>query len=89
MERIKGLYDNYSRAEKKYFKAYLTAFSGSGSNKGLDFIRLIEKKPNISQEEASLNLYGEAGSKAFIMMKSRLYEKMLERPLVLNPLKIV
>lgn len=86
MDRIKTLYQSLARSEAKALKNFLTAFHTKGENKPLELIRLIEKKPEISAEEAAKRLYGDPRSKAFIMMKARLYEKMTEfLPLSVNP----
>jgi tetratricopeptide (TPR) repeat protein len=57
---------------------YLEAFHVKGENKGLRLIELIEKKPDISQEEASQILYGKPKTKAMIMLRSRLLDRMLD-----------
>ncbi len=41
-------------------------------------IEVLENQPAISQQEMATELYGNAQSKAFIMLKGRLLEKMLE-----------
>ena len=78
MERIKSLLGTFSKAEVRILKKYLTAFHTKGENNPLKLIEMISKKPAITAEEASKRLYGDEKTKAFIMMKSRLYEKMLE-----------
>lgn len=78
MDRIKDLYKNFSKSEARLFKTYLKAFHSKGENKPLDLLQLIEKKPHATPEEVAEKLYGDPKSKAFIMMKSRLYDKMLE-----------
>lgn len=78
MDRIKALYKNLNKSERKALKNYLTAFHSKGENKPLELIRMVEKKPNISVEVVATKLYNDPRSKAFIMMKSRLYEKMTE-----------
>lgn len=78
MRRIRDLYATFSKTEKRYLKAFLEAFHTRGENQSLSLINLIEKDPDISAEAASEKIYGDTKSKAFIMMKSRLYEKMLD-----------
>ena len=86
MDRVKLLYNHLKNSEKKALKTYLTAYHTKGQNKSLDLLKLIEKQPDISQEIASKALYDDAKSKAFIMMKARLYEKMTELlPMSVNP----
>lgn len=78
MDRIKQLYQSLSKTELRYLKNYLTAFHNKGKNKSLELIRILGKKPEISQDEISEQLYGDPKSKAFLMLKKRLLEKMLE-----------
>lgn len=78
MDRIKNLYGSFTRHEQRIFKNYLNAFHTKGENKQLILLELIEKKPTISLEEASGKLYNEPKSKAFFMLKARLYEKLTE-----------
>lgn len=86
MDRVKQLYHSFSASERKAVRAYLEAFHVKGENKAIEFLKLIEKQPDITQEQAADKLYGDLRSKAFIMMKARLYEKMTEfLPLTVNP----
>ncbi len=78
MNRVKQLYFTFSPGERKGFRCYLEAFHLKGENKALEFLKLIEKHPETTQEQAAEKLYGELRSKAFIMMKHRLLEKMTE-----------
>jgi tetratricopeptide (TPR) repeat protein len=78
MDRIKSLYTTLNKSEIKALKTYLSAFHSKGENKPLELLRLIEKRPEITQDVAAKKLYGDPRSKAFIMMKSRLFEKMTE-----------
>jgi hypothetical protein len=78
VDRIKKIFFSLSKTEIRYLKHFLTAFHSKGSNKSLELIELLEKKPNLSQAELSERLYGNPQSKAFLMMKKRLLEKMLE-----------
>ena len=56
----------------------MTAFHYKGNNKALKTIELVEQNPTISQAKLADILYGDPKSKAFIMLKSRLLEKILE-----------
>jgi tetratricopeptide (TPR) repeat protein len=86
MDRVKVLYSNLSNSEKKALRHYLDSFNLKGENKSMDLLRLIDESPDITHEAASEKLYADPRSKAFIMMKSRLYEKMTEfLPLTINP----
>lgn len=78
MDRIKQLYGTFSKSEAKALKNLLAVFHSKGENKPLELIRMIETKPHSTAEEASKKLYGDPKSKAFIMMKARLYDRMTE-----------
>ena len=78
MERIKKIFQSFSKTEVRYLKNYLTAFHSRGKNKALEMIEILEKEPDLGNKEMSTRLYGDASSKAFIMLKSRVLEKMLE-----------
>lgn len=78
LERIQAIFTSLSKQELRYLKHFLNAFHGKGSNKALALVELLEKKPTISQDEASEKLYNDPKSKAFIMLKGRLLEKMQE-----------
>lgn len=86
MNRVKQLFHSFSPAERKGMRSYLEAFHIKGENKAMEFLKLLEKQPDITQEQAAEKLYGEMRSKAFIMMKHRLLEKMTEfLTLTVNP----
>jgi tetratricopeptide (TPR) repeat protein len=86
MDRVKQLYFSFSPSERKAIRSYLDAFHLKGENKAMEFLKLIEKSPDITQEQAADKLYGEMRSKAFIMMKGRLLDKMTEfLTLTVNP----
>ncbi len=86
MDRVKQLYFSFSTSERKAIRSYLDAFHLKGENKAIEFLKLIEKAPEITQEQAAGKLYGEIRSKAFIMMKSRLLDKLTEfLTLTVNP----
>ncbi|MDW3651356.1 MAG: hypothetical protein R8P61_30035 [Bacteroidia bacterium] len=78
MERIQAIFNSLSRQELRYLKSFLNAFHGKGSNKALALLELLEKQPDLTQADASEKLYGNPKSKAFIMLKARLLEKMQE-----------
>jgi hypothetical protein len=78
MERIHGIFSIMTKNEKKHLKMYLDTFHGKKENKLLELVNLIEKHPNITQQKAAFEMYGDAKSKAFIMTKTRLLERMHE-----------
>lgn len=78
MEKIAGIIRVLSKPEMKYLKNILLTFHGKGDNKLMELVELVEKKPEISQDEASLKLYGDPKSKAFLMTKSRLLERLMQ-----------
>ncbi|MEL6627344.1 MAG: hypothetical protein AAFO96_20325 [Bacteroidota bacterium] len=78
MDRIRQLYQVFSKTEVRYLKQYLDAFHAKGANKSLELIEILDKNPEITNKEMAERLYGNPKSKAFSMLKSRLYERMLE-----------
>ena len=78
VDRIKAIFHSLSSAEKRYLNSYLTAFHTKGRNRALELIGLLEKNPDLTQAEMADALYGDPRSKAFIMLKGRLLDKMLE-----------
>ena len=78
MERIKALMGTFTPSEINLLENYLGTFEHKGQNRQLDLFHLMLKKPDITPEEASEKIYGETSSKAFMMTKGRLYERMLE-----------
>lgn len=78
MDRIRDIYRALSRTEVRNLKKYLSAFHSKGENKALTLIKHLEKHPTIEHADMAEHLYGDAKSKAFIMLKSRLLDKMLE-----------
>lgn len=78
MERVRSFFLTFSKSEQAAFQRYLEAFHMKGPNKPLDFFELLLADPQISQQDASKALYNDARSKAFIMLKSRFLEKMVE-----------
>jgi hypothetical protein len=78
MDRLKSLYFSLSPSEKKSVRNYLEAFHQKGENKSLEFLKLLDHHPDISHESASQKLYDDPRSKAFIMMKSRLSDRLTE-----------
>lgn len=67
-----------SKTERRYLRSFLTAFHVKGENLQLKLVQLLDRNPEITQEQASQKLYGSPNSKAFIMLKGRLRERMLE-----------
>ncbi|HEX2901440.1 MAG TPA: hypothetical protein VHS96_17125 [Bacteroidia bacterium] len=78
MDRVKPLYFSLSPSEKKAIRYYLAAFHQKGENKAVEFLKLLDAQPEISHEASSQKLYNDPRSKAFIMMKSRLSERITE-----------
>lgn len=78
MDRIRKLYLSFTKAEARYLQKYLTAFHAKGRNRALELLEKLEANPSISNKEMAEDLYGDPRSKAFSMLKTRLYEKMLE-----------
>lgn len=67
-----------SKGEKRYLRNFLKAFHVKGENTPLKVISLLERNPEIEQNEMAKRLYGNPKSKAFLMMKGRLLERMME-----------
>lgn len=86
MERIHSIIKTFSKSEMKYLKHLLTVFHGKGENKLLELVQLIEKNPQISQNEAALKLYQDIKSKAFVMTKGRLIERLYDLVLLTTDL---
>ncbi len=78
MDRLKSLYFCLSPSEKKAIRNYLEAFHQKGENKSLEFLKLLDHQPDINHESASQKLYADPRSKAFIMMKTRLSDRLTE-----------
>ncbi|MCB0845242.1 MAG: hypothetical protein KDE26_18460, partial [Bacteroidetes bacterium] len=78
MDRIKKIFQSFSKTEVRYLKNYLTAFHNRGKNKALEMIEILDENPEVDNKEMAIKLYGDASSKAFIMLKGRVLEKMLE-----------
>lgn len=78
MEHIRQLFSSLSRVEVRYLLTYLEAFPGRGENKALEFVKLLRKSPTISNEEMGRLLYGDYRSKAYSMLKRRLYDRMID-----------
>lgn len=80
------LYSSLAPSERKAIRTYLDAFHQKGENKNTELLKLLDQDPNISHEEASTKLYGDPRTKAFIMMKHRLIERLIEfMTLSVNP----
>lgn len=78
MDRIRDLYSTLSKAETRHLKQYLTNTHSKGENKSLHLLQALDKHPDWDNQAMASFLYGHAKSKAFIMLKSRLMDKMLE-----------
>lgn len=78
MDPIRQLWSAFSSTEKRYLRIYLEAFHRGSENTALRLIHLLEKKPDLSQEEASMKLYGKKRTQAFSMLKGRVLERMLD-----------
>lgn len=76
MQKVQAMIGILSKSEKKFLYKYLEVFHGTKDNKLVDFVRLVEKNPTITQDEASKKLYGDPKSKAFIMAKAKLLERL-------------
>ncbi|MFN0202483.1 MAG: hypothetical protein ACKVTZ_13240, partial [Bacteroidia bacterium] len=79
MDTLVALVNSLSKAEKKYLKTLLEAFNGrANENKMLDTVVLIEKNEKITHNELAQLLYKDPKSKAFLVMKKRLTERIHE-----------
>ncbi|GAB4403525.1 MAG: hypothetical protein OHK0039_02820 [Bacteroidia bacterium] len=78
MDKLKQVFLSLSRTEIRYLKNYLSAFHNKGTNKALEFVELMEAHPEMPYSEIAERLYGDPRSKAFLMLKNRLTEKVLE-----------
>jgi tetratricopeptide (TPR) repeat protein len=76
METLSDLIENLDKNEKIQFKKYLTLHAEK-DNKYLQLFELVEKKTNISNEEAMKKLYGK-NTKSYFMLKTRLINKILD-----------
>lgn len=78
MERIKALMGTFSPSEIGLLEHYLVTWEYKGKNLQLELFHLIRSHPDIDMDQASRIMYGETGSKAFLMTKARLYDRMME-----------
>lgn len=78
MDRIRQLWNTFSNSEKRYLRIYIEAFHRGSDNTALSLIQLLERKPDITQEEASQKLYGKKRTQAFSMLKGRLMDRMFD-----------
>ena len=87
MERIKSIYQSMGKPARRSLKRYLEAFGTPGKDdRQLECIRILDKQPDIASEELARQMYGNVRSKAYLMMKARLYERITEfLSLSLNP----
>ncbi len=76
MEDLPDLVENLEKNEKTQFKKYLSLHSEKDS-KYLQLFELVEKKTDITNEEAMKKLYGKS-TKSYFMLKSRLVDKILD-----------
>lgn len=67
-----------SKVEKRYLRSFLEAFHVKGENTAIKLLTIMERHPELGQDELSLKLYGDPRSKAFLMLKGRLFERMME-----------
>ncbi len=86
MENLPDLVENLEKNEKTQFKKYLSLHSEKDS-KYLQLFELVEKKPEITNEEAMKKLYGKS-TKSYFMLKSRLVDKILDFLTLDNNLEI-
>ncbi len=82
MDKIRQLFQAMSSSDIRLLKQHLSV-SSHRSGKSLKFISILEKQPDCSEEMVFKSLYKKANRKAFNMLKSRLFEKMLH-VMVLN-----
>ncbi len=79
MDRLKSLYAKLTTRQKNTYKRYLDLFHrGKHEDKQQKYLRMIELNPEITSAEASKKLYGDSKSKAFLMLRGRLYERLIE-----------
>ena len=78
MDALKQVFDSLSRTERRYLKSYLTAFHSRGHNRALELVELMEAEPDLSFADIAERMYGDPRSKAFLMLKARVMEKVLE-----------
>lgn len=78
MDRIRQLYGTFNKSEVRALKNLLGQTTKKGENKPMELLQMLEADPNLSAEEAAIKLYRDPRSKAFLMMKSRLFHRMTE-----------
>jgi tetratricopeptide (TPR) repeat protein len=88
MDRIKQLYGTFNKAEIRTLKNLLSHTTKKGENKPLELLQMLEEDMGITADEASRRLYNDAKSKAFMMMKSRLFHRMTELLGVMNDFEV-
>lgn len=76
MENLPDLVENLEKSERVQFKKYLSIHAEKDT-KYLQLFELVEKKPEITNEEAMKKLYGK-NTKSYFMLKSRLVDKILD-----------
>lgn len=79
MQRITEIWKYWDKKEQKLFREWLALFrKQSADDKQLQLLRLIDKNPQLDAADASEKLYGKPGSKAFLMLKKRLFDRMTD-----------
>jgi tetratricopeptide (TPR) repeat protein len=78
MDRIRQLYGTFNKAEIRALKNLLSQTTKKGENKPLELLQMLEADMTLTPEDASRQLYNDPKSKAFLMMKSRLFHRMTE-----------
>lgn len=79
MDRLKTLYGKLTTRQKNVYKGYLDLFHrGDHEDKQQTYLRMIDKDPDITYADAANRLYGDPRSKAFLMLRARLYERLTE-----------
>ncbi len=78
MERIAALYCQLEISEKHALKKSLKTIARKKKNKYLQLLRMLERNPGLDLAQAAKGLYGTPRSKAFLMLKTRLWKRMLD-----------
>lgn len=86
MENLPDLIENLEKNEKIQFKKYLSLHADRDT-KYLQLFELVEKNPDITNEEAMKKLYGK-NTKSYFMLKNRLIDKILDFLTLDNNLEI-
>lgn len=80
MDRLKSLYAKLTTRQKNAYKGYLGLFykGEPADDKQIQYLHMIDKDPTIDPHKAAERLYGDSKSKAFLMLRFRLYERLTE-----------